>query len=201
MHFRMDKSWMRLDRTDARYGQGIRRFLEFVAANCGELPVHYCPCKQCRCRGNRCPIATVERHLHRNGFWNKYTRWIYHGEASAADPHDHGQFADTASSSNYDPTRRFIDDMFPHESGVFHDSQAPVYVPPEVENFPHIEPLQPLPRVYVNTRGMDKYHNLIQMHQTPLYHGCPKTVLESVMAVMQLKVETKSTVAAVDRWP
>ncbi len=57
--------------------------------------------------------------------------------------------------------------------------------------------MQPFPRT-VNTAGIDKYNKLLAFQQTPVYPGCQKTILESVMNVMKIKVETKSTVKAVN---
>ena len=61
------------------------------------------------------------------------------------------------------------------------------------------DPVQPFPRA-VNTAGIEKYNKLLAFQQTPVYPGCQKTVLESVMDVMRIKVETKSTVKAVDEY-
>ncbi|KAL6138935.1 hypothetical protein ACLB2K_064213 [Fragaria x ananassa] len=40
----------------------------------------------------RFPIDKIWQHLRSNGFWEKYTCWLYHGETSSGGPHDHGQF-------------------------------------------------------------------------------------------------------------
>ncbi|KAL6211116.1 hypothetical protein ACLB2K_016344 [Fragaria x ananassa] len=125
-------------------------------------------------------------HLKSNGFWERYTCWIYHGETSSR-PHDHGQFYETGSTSN-DPTTAFINDMFPHDSGVC----------PERQHIPQA-PMQAVPRG-VNTAGIAKYNRLIAFQQTALCPGHEKTVLQCVMEVMHIKVDTKSTVMAVDRY-
>ncbi|KAL6176053.1 hypothetical protein ACLB2K_052689 [Fragaria x ananassa] len=95
-------------------------------------------------------------------------------------------FYETGSTSN-DPTTAFINDMFPHDSGVC----------PERQHIPQA-PMQAVPRG-VNTAGIAKYNRLIAFQQTPLCPGHEKTVLQCVMEVMHIKVDTKSTVTAVDR--
>ena len=49
------------------------------------------------------------------------------------------------------------------------------------------EPVQPFPRA-VNTAGIDKYNKLLAFQQTPVYPGCQKIVLKSVMDVIKIKV-------------
>lgn len=153
--------------------------MEYVKANANGKTIHYCPCTKCQCRSDlyRFSIDTVWEHLKRNGFWDKYTCWIYHGETSSAGPHDHGQFSERASTS-FDPTTTLINDVFPYESGA-------------------TEAVQQFPRD-VNTAGIDRYNKLIAFQQTPLYNGCNQTVLEAVMGVMKLKVENKMSVKATD---
>ncbi|KAL6143921.1 hypothetical protein ACLB2K_054616 [Fragaria x ananassa] len=162
--------------------------MQYAQANADGSGMFYCPCKMCKCRSDmhRFPLGTVWDHLKSNGFWECYTCWIYHGETSSR-PHDHGQFYETGSTSN-DPTTAFINDMFPHDSGVC----------PERQHIPQA-PMQAVPRG-VNTAGIAKYNRLIAFQQTPLCPGHEKTVLQCVMEVMHIKVETKSTVTAVDRY-
>ena len=115
----MDKSWISLPKWDKRYGAGVMSFIEYALANANGNTIFYCPCTKCQCRSDmhRFPIDKVWQHLRSNGFWEKYTCWLYHGETSSGGPHDHGQFSETGSTSN-DPTTAFINDMFPYESGV-----------------------------------------------------------------------------------
>ncbi|KAL6191062.1 hypothetical protein ACLB2K_037455 [Fragaria x ananassa] len=162
--------------------------MQYAQANADGSGMFYCPCKMCKCRSDmhRFPFDTVWDHLKSNGFWERYTCWIYHGETSSR-PHDHGQFYQTGSTSN-DPTTAFINDMFPHDSGVCLERQ---HIPQA--------PLQAVPRG-VNTAGIAKYNRLIAFQQTPLCPGHEKTVLQCVMEVMHIKVDTKSTVTAVDRY-
>jgi hypothetical protein len=184
----MDKSWISLPKWDKRYAKGVVSFIEYVINNAKGNTIFYCPCTKCQCRSDmyQFPIDKIWQHLQSNGFWEKYTCWIYHGETSSRGPHDHGQFSETGSTSN-DPTTAFINDMFPYERGVC--SEGPYMS----------DPVQPFPRV-VNTAGIDRYNKLLAFQQTPVYPGCQKTVLESVMDVMKIKVETKSTVKAVDEY-
>ncbi|KAL6181011.1 hypothetical protein ACLB2K_047669 [Fragaria x ananassa] len=162
--------------------------MQYAQANADGSGMFYCPCKMCKCRSDmhRFPFDTVWDHLKSNGFWERYTCWIYHGETSSC-PHDHGQFYHSGSTSN-DPTTAFINDMFPHDSGVC----------PERQHIPQA-PMQAVPRG-VNTAGIAKYNRLIAFQQTPLCPGHEKTVLQCVMEVMHIKVDTKSTVTAVDRY-
>ncbi|KAL6219517.1 hypothetical protein ACLB2K_007276 [Fragaria x ananassa] len=161
--------------------------MQYAQANADGSGMFYCPCKMCKCHSDmhRFPFDTVWDHLKSNGFWERYTCWIYHGETSSR-PHDHGQFYETGSTSN-DPTTAFINDMFPHDSCVCPERQ---YIPQA--------PMQAVPRG-VNTAGIAKYNRLIDFQQTPLCPGHEKTVLQCVMEVMHIKVDTKSTVMAVDR--
>ncbi|KAL6125478.1 hypothetical protein ACLB2K_073535 [Fragaria x ananassa] len=96
---------------------------------------------------HRFAIDKVWQHLKSNGFWEKYTCWLYHDETSSGGPYNHGQFSETGSTSN-DPTTVFINDMFPYESGVCAQGQ---YMP---------DPVQPFPRA-VNTADIDKYNKLL----------------------------------------
>ncbi|KAL6200741.1 hypothetical protein ACLB2K_030522 [Fragaria x ananassa] len=184
----MDKSWISLPRYHRKYAEGVWDFMQYAQANADGSGMFYCPCKMCKCRSDmhRFPLGTVWDHLKSNGFWERYTCWIYHGETSSR-PHDHGQFDETGSTSN-DPTTTFINDMFPHDSGVC----------PERQHIPQA-PMQAVPRG-VNTAGIAKYNRLIAFQQTPLCPGHEKTVLQCVMEVMHIKVDTKSTVTAVDRY-
>ena len=184
----MDKSWISLPRYHRKYAEGVWDFMQYAQANADGSGMFYCPCKMCKCRSDmhRFPFDTVWDHLKSNGFWERYTCWIYHGETSSR-PHDHGQFYETGSTSN-DPTTAFINDMFPHDSGVC----------PERQHIPQA-PMQAVPRG-VNTAGIAKYNRLIAFQQTPLCPGHEKTVLQCVMEVMHIKVDTKSTVTAVDRY-
>ncbi|KAL6134262.1 hypothetical protein ACLB2K_066494 [Fragaria x ananassa] len=184
----MDKSWISLPRYHRKYAEGVWDFMQYAQANADGNGMFYCPCKMCKCRSNmhRFPFDTVWDHLKSNGFWELYTCWIYYGETSSR-PHDHGQFYQTGSTFN-DPTTVFINDMFPHNSGVC----------PERHHIPQA-PMQAIPRG-VNTAGIAKYNRLIAFQQTPLCPGHEKTVLQCVMEVMHIKVDTKSTVTAVDRY-
>ncbi|KAL6184173.1 hypothetical protein ACLB2K_045577 [Fragaria x ananassa] len=184
----MDKSWISLPRYHRKYAEGVWDFMQYAQANADGSGMFYCPCKMCKCRSDmlRFPFDTVWDHLKSNGFWERYTCWIYHGETSSR-PHDHGQFYQTGRTSN-DPTTAFINDMFPHDSGVC----------PERQHIPQA-PMQAVPRG-VNTAGIAKYNRLIAFQQTPLCPGHEKTVLQCVMEVMHIKVDTKSTVTAVDRY-
>ncbi|KAL6135070.1 hypothetical protein ACLB2K_067298 [Fragaria x ananassa] len=184
----MDKSWISLPRYHRKYAEGVWDFMQYAQGNADGSGMFYCPCKMCKCRSDmhRFPLGTVWDHLKSNGFWERYTCWIYHGETSSR-PHDHGQFDETGSTSN-DPTTTFINDMFPHDSGVC----------PERQHIPQA-PMQAVPRG-VNTAGIAKYNRLIAFQQTPLCPGHEKTVLQCVMEVMHIKVDTKSTVTAVDRY-
>ena len=114
----MDKSWISLPRYHRKYAEGVWDFMQYAQGNADGSGMFYCPCKMCKCRSDmhRFPLGTVWDHLKSNGFWERYTCWIYHGETSSR-PHDHGQFYETGSTSN-DPTTTFINDMFPHDSGV-----------------------------------------------------------------------------------
>ncbi|KAL6196243.1 hypothetical protein ACLB2K_031858 [Fragaria x ananassa] len=67
-------------------------------------------------------------------------------------------FYQTGSTSN-DPTTAFMNDMFPHDSGVC----------PERQDIPQA-PMQAVPRG-VNTAGIAKYNRLIAFQQTPLCPG------------------------------
>ncbi|KAL6208620.1 hypothetical protein ACLB2K_019569 [Fragaria x ananassa] len=184
----MDKSLISLPRYHRKYVEGVWDFIQYAQGNADGSGMFYCPCKMCKCRSDmhRFPLGTVWDHLKSNGFWERYTCWIYHGETSSR-PHDHGQFDETGSTSN-DPTTTFINDMFPHDSGVC----------PERQHIPQA-PMQAVPRG-VNTAGIAKYNRLIAFQQTPLCPGHENTVLQCVMEVMHIKVDTKSTVTAVDRY-
>ncbi|KAL6209568.1 hypothetical protein ACLB2K_020508 [Fragaria x ananassa] len=162
----MDKSWISLPRYHRKYAEGVWDFMQYAQGNADGSGMFYCPCKMCKCRSDmhRFPLGTVWDHLKSNGFWERYTCWIYHGETSSR-PHDHGQFDETGSTSN-DPTTTFINDMFPHDSGVC----------PERQHIPQA-PMQAVPRG-VNTAGIAKYNRLIAFQQTPLCPGHEKTVLQ-----------------------
>ena len=187
----IDKSWISLERRDPRYVFGVLDFMTFAEANARATgaTIIYCPCNDCKCASQRHRFSpkTVLKHIRSKGFWTDYRVWIYHGEPSSGAPYDHGQFEAGSSSTSYDPTTAFINDWYPRESGVY----------PEADQYMH-DPVQPVPQV--NTAGIEKYNRLIALQQTPVCSSSEKTVLESVMEVMKIKVETKATVRQVDKF-
>lgn len=70
---------MRLARSSDEYAAGVRKFVQFAAANSGKNVKILCPCKNC---ANRFWLADqlVWDHLISVGFINGYTTWVYHGE-------------------------------------------------------------------------------------------------------------------------
>ncbi|KAL6584942.1 hypothetical protein OROMI_004231 [Orobanche minor] len=170
---------------------GMKKFMQFVKEHDNGSTLHYCPCNKCRCRSDmyRFEFDVLWEHLKKNGFWEKYTCWIYHGEESASlIPHDHGQYC--SSNAFVDPTRSLIDDVF----GYSHNR-----VPVENHDCYDVEPSHRVDRpVPINTAAIDKYNNLIHLQQTSLYPGCKMTILDSVMETMRLKVENRSSIKAVD---
>ncbi|KAL6570321.1 hypothetical protein OROMI_014835 [Orobanche minor] len=187
----MDKSWIGLQKWDERVMVGMKKFMQFVKEHDNGSTLHYCPCNKCRCRSDmyRFEFDVLWEHLKKNGFWEKYTCWIYHGEESASlIPHDHGQYS--SSNTFVDPTRNLIDDVFGYSRNR---------VPVENHDCYDVEPSHRVDRpVPINTAAIDKYNNHIHLQQTSLYPVCKMTILDSVMETMRLKVENRSSIKAVD---
>ncbi|CAM8926094.1 unnamed protein product [Rhodiola kirilowii] len=74
----MDKSWIRLERSDIRYIQGIVDFVEFAKQNRGNS--HICPCRRCLMMRGRIITNKMFIHLINNGMMNGYHTWTSHGE-------------------------------------------------------------------------------------------------------------------------
>ncbi|CAM8956878.1 unnamed protein product [Rhodiola kirilowii] len=76
----MDKSWMKLDRGDPCYIEGIVDFVEFAKQN-GEN-TQLCPCRRCLLVRGRITSNEMFIHLINYGMMKEYNTWISHGEKS-----------------------------------------------------------------------------------------------------------------------
>ncbi|CAM8931967.1 unnamed protein product [Rhodiola kirilowii] len=75
----MDKSWLKLSRSEPRYYEGIDIFVEFVKQNMAEF-TYPCPCRNCRLHKGGITLDEMRRHLIVNGMMPSYTIWFLHGK-------------------------------------------------------------------------------------------------------------------------
>ncbi|CAM8969054.1 unnamed protein product [Rhodiola kirilowii] len=75
----MDKSWMKLQRYDQRYFDGINNFIDFVRQNRPET-THLCACTRCRLHHRKLTLDQTYAHLIQNGMMMDYTTWTEQGK-------------------------------------------------------------------------------------------------------------------------
>ncbi|KAL9674184.1 hypothetical protein QQ045_030454 [Rhodiola kirilowii] len=176
----MDKSWMSLERCDARYSEGIAIFIDFVRRNSVD-PKHLCPCQRCNLHRRKISLDEIYMHLIQYGMMRGYTTWTSHGEVGDGREmyalrqqylmHRRGESSSQSQTDHFNPTMEILHDTFP-------------YVRDEVMNdaieFDHLGEV-----------AYEKYQNLVAEAQTPIYTGSELTVLEIILKTMQAKVENR----------
>ncbi|CAM8905896.1 unnamed protein product [Rhodiola kirilowii] len=178
----MDKSWMYLsDKCDPRFTQGIMAFIDFVKQHKPWSTTHKCPCRRCRLHHAKLSLDEIQTHLFRNGIMQEYTTWTSHGEEPEA------------SSSLYTERRQHV--MEKSRATTVDEESDAYYMDPTIEmlndafpNFPdpHDEDLE---NEYLGKDAYDKYQRLLAEAQTPIYVGSDKTVLETILSAMKVKVD------------
>ncbi|CAM8982970.1 unnamed protein product [Rhodiola kirilowii] len=177
----MDKSWMYLsDKCDPRFTQGIMAFIDFVKQRKPFSTTHKCPCRRCRLHHEKLSLDEIQTHLFRNGIMQEYTTWTSHGEEQCSSSlyaerlqhvmeKSRATTVDEESDAYYmDPTMEMLNNAFPN----FPD--------------PHDEDLE---NEYLGKDAYDKYQRLLAEAQTPIYIGSDKTVLETILSAMKVKVD------------
>ncbi|CAM8908372.1 unnamed protein product [Rhodiola kirilowii] len=172
----MDKTWMELERSDTRYIRGIVQFVDFAKQNGGTS--HICPCRKCLLIRGRITTKEMFIHLINNGMMNGYHTWTSHGEESAEpSPYmlrqqwlaeRYGETSSGVKNHQSNPTEDIIRDSFPFQYMQHEDLQ-----------------------MNMDTQSADldsrvvfeRYTSLVGEAQTPLYTGCNRTVLETIMRV------------------
>ncbi|CAM8987238.1 unnamed protein product [Rhodiola kirilowii] len=176
----MDKSWMSLERCDARYIEGIAIFIDFVRRNSVD-PKHLCPCQRCNLHRRKISLDEIYMHLIQYGMMRGYTTWTSHGKVGNGRAmyalrqqylmHRRGESSSQSQTDHFNPTMEILHDTFP-------------YVHDEVMNdaieFDHLGEV-----------AYEKYQNLVAEAQTPIYTSSELTVLEIISKTMQAKVENR----------
>ncbi|CAM8978244.1 unnamed protein product [Rhodiola kirilowii] len=181
----MDKSWMRLERSDTRYIQGIVDFVEFAKQNGGNS--HICPWRRCLMIRRRITTKEMFIHLINNDMMNGYNIWTSHGEESTEpSPYmlrqqwlaeRYGETSSSVKNHQSNPTEDIIQDAFPFQYMQHEDLQM---------NMDRESVDLDSSRV-----SFEMYKGLVGEAQTPLYTGCNRTVLETILRAMQVKVESR----------
>ncbi|CAM8931991.1 unnamed protein product [Rhodiola kirilowii] len=176
----MDKSWMKLQRCDPRYFDGINNFIDFVRHNRPET-THLCPSTRCRLHHRKLTLDPMYAHLIQNGMMMDYTISTSHGEVRA-------------DSSIYMLRQQYI--MEKSHGNMSHNSSCdtcPTNPSMDILNdaFPFRD-MYHLTDVVDDSLGKDateKYTQLLSEAQTPIFTGSNKSVLDIVFKVMQMKLD------------
>ncbi|CAM8920842.1 unnamed protein product [Rhodiola kirilowii] len=176
----MDKSWMSLERCDARYIEGIAIFIDCVRRN-SVAPNHLCPCQRCKLHKRKFSLDEVYMHLIQHGMMRGYTTWMSHGKVGDERAmyalrqkylmHRSGESSSQSQTNHFNPTMEMLHDTFP-------------YIHDEVMN-------DAIEADHLREVAYEKYQNLIAEAQTPIYTGSEMTVLEIILKTMQAKVENQ----------
>ncbi|CAM8889878.1 unnamed protein product [Rhodiola kirilowii] len=176
----MDKSCMKLKRYDPRYFDGINNFIAFVRQNRPEI-THLCLCRRCRLHHRKLTLDEIYAHLIQNGMMPDYTTWTSHGEARSGPSiytlrqqyiieksQESMSCNSTCDTCPTNPAMDILNDAFP-----FRD-------------------MYQMADVIEDSMGKDafeKYTQLLSEAQTPIFAGSNKSILDTVLKVMQIKVD------------
>ncbi|CAM8934203.1 unnamed protein product [Rhodiola kirilowii] len=176
----MDKSWLELDRGDSCYVRGLVDFVEFAKQNGGKTQV--CPCKMCLLVKGRLSLREMFIHLINYGMMKGYKTWTSHGEKSNKPlrymlrqqwlAERYGESSSGVMRQQPNPTMDILQDQFPFQ----HEDHMNMNVD-DVDSESII--------------AYERYNNLVGEAQTPLYRSCDKTILETILRAMQMKVESR----------
>ncbi|CAM8948072.1 unnamed protein product [Rhodiola kirilowii] len=169
----MDKSWMKLKRYDPRYFDGINNFIAFVRQNRPEI-THLCPCRRCRLHHRKLTLDKIYAHLIQNGMMPDYTTWTSLGEARSGPSiytlrqqyiieksQESMSCNSTCDTCPTNPAMDILNDAFP-----FRD-------------------MYQMADVIEDSMGKDAFEKYTQL----LSAGSNKSVLDTVLKVMQIKVD------------
>ncbi|CAM8986262.1 unnamed protein product [Rhodiola kirilowii] len=176
----MDKSWLELDTGDSRYVRGLVDFVEFAKQNGENTQV--CPCKRCLLVKGRLSLNNMFVHLINYSMMKGYKTWTSHGEnINEPSPYmlrqqwlaeRYGESSSGVMHQQSNPTMDILQDQFPFQ----HEDHMNMNVD-DVDSESRI--------------AYERYNNLVGEAQTPLYRSCDKTVLETILRAMQIKVESR----------
>ncbi|KAL4579100.1 hypothetical protein LXL04_015235 [Taraxacum kok-saghyz] len=155
------KTWMYgIKRASNEYLHNLKEFLK-VAENHRVNKGEcdiWCPCKKCQNCQKLSDLNAIEEHLLIEGFMNGYTRWSQHGELLI----DHST---VDVGSNYDDMDDSQDDVRDNLDEMLDDIEGDV---PD--------------------NDYEKFQQLIEDSEKPLYDGCTKfTKLSAVLKLFNLK--------------
>ncbi|XP_050387516.1 uncharacterized protein LOC126803829 [Argentina anserina] len=170
------------------YQLGIIDFVKFVIEHGDGSQLHLCPCRFCR-NMKAMSIKDMYDHLNQKGIMRSYNIWTKHGEVADHNPSleeiQAGYFQQVGSSSDYvsphvEPTMHILHDTFPsfaarHDEDVVYDTT--VFQGDDFSNYGDVD--------------YDTYTMLLASVQTPLFEGCDKTVLGTIIEQMHLKVNNR----------
>ncbi|XP_026400350.1 uncharacterized protein LOC113296250 [Papaver somniferum] len=178
LRFRMDKSWMSIDRTKKRYREGVAAFLRYAVNHLKEEGLTYdeflmlCPCTDCLnlCA---CSVGDVEDHLFVNGIDQTYTIWNKHGEKDEAITSsrpvnvNNGMHAEFEMGTPTDAPEEYFG------MGTPTDAPDTIDMMQAAEEFAD-DPI--------------KFKKLLEDAEKPLYEGCPNfTKLSAIVQLFKLK--------------
>ncbi|CAM8883173.1 unnamed protein product [Rhodiola kirilowii] len=176
----MDKAWMKLARGDPQYLDGIKIFIEFVGQNKPDS-THWCPCTRCRLHHRKLNLDEMYAHLLKNGMMLDYTTWTSHGEVRSGPSiymrrqqylMEKGQGSmslNNGCDTSLNPAMAIINDVFSFTDDMYE-----------------------MTSVDGDSLGKDayeKYNNLLSEAQTPIFTGSDTCVLDTILKVMQMKVD------------
>ncbi|CAM8920468.1 unnamed protein product [Rhodiola kirilowii] len=159
----MDKTWIELQRSDTRYIRGIVQFVDFAKQN--GATSHICPCRKCLMIRGRITTKEMFIHLINNVMMNGYHTWTSHGE-------------DSAEPSPYMLRQQWLAERYGETSSS------------GVKNH-QSNPTEDIIRDAFPFQNME--HEDLQMNmdtKSDTYTGCNRTILETILRAMQLKVES-----------
>ncbi|CAM8941028.1 unnamed protein product [Rhodiola kirilowii] len=171
----MDKSWLKLSRSEPRYYERIDIFIEFVKQNMAEFTY---PCRNCRLHKGGIILDEMRRHLIVNGMMPSYTTCFLHGEHEQSNlQSDEGTSSHPSGElHNMNWTMDMLHDSF-HFPNSYGPSEYNMMTDVQDDSFGNV--------------AHKKYSTLLAEAQRPLYFGSRQTVLELILKGMQTKVECR----------
>ncbi|XP_020272145.1 uncharacterized protein LOC109847320 [Asparagus officinalis] len=175
-----DKSWIdipimkRREGGDTRYREGWEAFLEYAYANPRKLEndLLFCPCSFCRNRG-LVDRVTIQKHLERWGFDEKYKYWRFHGEDDDIEP------ADGNINLRIDDTHAMFNDI----AAVTEVAEFPevLEVPEDAEGVENVDDVR-------DTDSFKSLMKLLEDDEKDLYAGCSEySRLSFILQLMRIK--------------
>ena len=164
----MDKSWMKKRRGDREYIEGVLRFVEFASLRAHDGKI-LCPCTKC-VNLNLVPPRVAREHLWRKGMLGSYTHWKFHGELAAAPTaFEYGSSHVQDSHEQYIDFRGMLHNLCPT-----HEMAAKLMEQGETAQ----------QSTEGQNDGEQKFYEMIDDVDKPLYAGCMKFSIFSTIVVL-----------------